>query len=129
MPRNRFASSSRFHARGPCHRAGRPYASLATENVLLAELQFASDRHVAIVIRFVEIIEQTPALADHLQQSAAGTVILVVLLQMLSEVIDPLGQQSNLNVGAPGIAVMHAERFNCFVLLFDTVRFQNNRIP
>ena len=56
-------------------------------------------------------------------------MVLVVLLQMLSEVIDPLGQQSNLNVGAPGIAVMHAERFNCFVLLFDTVRFQNNRIP
>ena len=56
-------------------------------------------------------------------------MVLVVLLQMLSEVIDPLCEQSNLNVGAPGIAVMHLERFNCFVLEFHTVRFQINRIP
>jgi hypothetical protein len=39
-----------------------------------------------------------------------------------------LCEQSNLNVGTAGIAVMHPKRFNCFVLLFHTVRFQNQRI-
>jgi hypothetical protein len=68
----------------------------------------------------VEIIQQAAALAHHLEQSAAGTVILIVLLQMLSEVIDPLCEQSNLNIGTAGITVMHPKCLNCFVLRFLT---------
>jgi hypothetical protein len=33
-----------------------------------------------------------------------------------------------LNVGTARVALVHAKRFNCFVLLFDTVRFQNKII-
>jgi hypothetical protein len=117
-----------FHARGrfAC-RAGELRVPLATKN-LLTEFQFPSDSDVAIIVSFVQIIEQTTALANHLEQAPAGAVIFIVLLQMLSQVIDPLRQQSNLNVGTTGIAVMHAKLFNCFVLLFHTVRFQNKRI-
>jgi hypothetical protein len=98
-------------------------SALATLN-LLTELQFASDRHVATVICLMQVIQQPAALADHLQQTPAGTMVFGVLLQMLSEVVDTLCEQSNLNVGTAGIAVMHLKRFNCFVLLFHTVRFQ-----
>jgi hypothetical protein len=126
-----LGNSSRFlpsRARGPSAlRAGELHAPLTTKN-LLTELQFTSHCNVAVVISFVQIIQQTAALADHLEQPAARAVVLIVLLQMLSEMIDPLGEQSNLNVGTTGISVMHPKLFNCFVLLFHTVRFQNKRI-
>jgi hypothetical protein len=102
--------------------------SQPTEIYLLAELQFAGDSDVAVIVGLVEIIEQPTALADHLEQPAAGAVVFIVLLQVLSEMVDPLREQSNLNVGTAGIAVMHPKRFNRFVLLFHTVRFQNKRI-
>src|SRR5690349_17962342 len=70
---------------------------------LLAELQFLGHRDVAVGVGFVEIIQQTAATAYHLEQPAAGAVVFGVLLQMLSEVIDALGEQSNLNIGAPRV--------------------------
>lgn len=106
---------------------GNPMFPWLIEN-LLAQLQLARDRHVPAVVGLVEVIQQASALADHLQQSTTGAVIFVVLLQVLSEMIDSLREQSNLNVGTAGVTVMHPKRFNCFVLLFHTVRFQNKRI-
>ena len=95
---------------------------------LLPELELARHGHVAIRIGLMQIIEQAAALANHLEKPAAGAVIFNILLQMLSEMVDPLREQSNLNIGTAGIPVMHAKLFNCLVLLFHTVRFQNKRI-
>ena len=95
---------------------------------LLTELELLGDGHVPVGIRFVEIIQQTAAAAYHLEQPAARAVVLHVLLQMLSEVINPLCEQSNLNVGAPCVLFVHLELFNCLVLNFHTVRIQNKRI-
>ena len=91
---------------------------------LLTEFEFTSDSDVALGICFVQIIEQTAALAYHLEKATARAVVFVVLLQMLSEVVDPLCEQSNLNIGTAGITVMHPKCLNCFVLRFHTVRFQ-----
>ena len=92
---------------------------------LLTELQFLGDRDVPVGVGFVEIIQQATAAADHLEQPAARAVILGVLLQMLSEVVNPLCEQSNLNIGAPGVLFVHPKLFNCFVLNFHTVRIQS----
>jgi len=46
----------------------------------VAQLQFLRDRLVAVQIFALQIFEQTAALADHHQQSAARTVILFVAL-------------------------------------------------
>ena len=82
---------------------------LATLNSLLAELKLFGDGDVTLGIGLVQIIQEATALAHHLEQSAAGTVIFVVLLQVLSEVVDPLCEQSNLNIGTAGITVMYPE--------------------
>jgi hypothetical protein len=63
-------------------------------------------------IRVVQIIEQAMALADHHQQSPAGTVILGVGLQMLGEVVDALREQRDLHVGGTGIFFVQLELFN-----------------
>ena len=127
LPLNRCAFPSVSSSGGPVPPEEEPYIPLATK-ILLTEFQFARDCDVAVIVCPVQIIQQTPALTDHLKQPAPGAVVFNVLLQMLSEMIDPLRQQSNLNVGTAGIAVMHPKRFNCFVFLFHTVRFQNQRI-
>ena len=80
---------------------------LATLNYLLTQLQLLGHGDVTLGIGLIQIIQEATALAHHLEQSAAGTMILVVLLQVLSEVVDPLCEQSNLNIGTAGITVMH----------------------
>ena len=84
-----------------------PYAARAGELCspglpkLFPEFQFASDSDVAGIVGFVEIIQQTTTLADHLEQPAAGAVVLHVLLQVFRQMVDPLGEQRDLHVRRP----------------------------
>ena len=45
---------------------------------------------VALNVRLLQVIEQTPSLRDHLQQAAAGMIVLLVYLEMLGEFVDSL---------------------------------------
>ena len=64
----------------------------------MPKLQFLCNRLIARQVGLMEIIQQTTALRDHFQQTAPGTVVLDVLLQMLGQVINSLGQKSRLHV-------------------------------
>lgn len=128
-----FGTGSRYPVRcsnGPCAEMSRgthherPWPCLK----LFTELQLAGHCDVALGVGFIEIIEQTTTLANHLEQATAGAVVFVVFLQVLCEMVNSLGEQSNLNVRTAGITVMHPKLFNCFVLKFHTVRFQSKRI-
>src|SRR5438094_422207 len=66
---------------------------------LLAKLQPFGQRLVTAGVGGMQIIQQTPALANHYEQSPARTVVLDVLLQMLRQVVDALRQQGDLNIG------------------------------
>src|SRR6266536_4701338 len=66
---------------------------------LLAKLELLGQRLVTAGVHGMEIIQQTPPLADHFQQSAARTVVLDVFLQMFRQVVDALRQQGDLNIG------------------------------
>ena len=72
----------------------------------MAKLQFLCNRLIAGQVGLMEIIEQATALANHLQQAAAGTVVLDILLQMLGQMIDPLGQKGHLHVRGTGVFVV-----------------------
>ena len=45
-------------------------------------------------------------MADHLQKTAAAVVILLVHLQMLGQAVDTVGQNSDLNFGGAGVALV-----------------------
>ena len=45
-------------------------------------------------------------MANHLQQAATAVVILRMILQVSGQVVDALGQDSNLNLGGTGIALV-----------------------
>ena len=60
----------------------------------------------------MQVIEQTPALSNHHQQSTAGAMVFFVLLQVVGQVIDPLSQQGNLHVGRACIPLVKLEIVN-----------------
>ena len=72
----------------------------------MPNLEFFCNRLIAGQVGLVEIIQQTAALSDHFQQTAPGAVVLDVLLQMLSQVINSLGQKGDLHVGGPCVLVV-----------------------
>jgi hypothetical protein len=85
---------------------------------LLAELQLLGDGLITPGVGRVQILKQTPTLADHDQQSPPRAVVLCVVLQMLSEAIDFFGQKRNLNIRGPGVLIVDPEALNNLLLVF-----------
>ena len=85
---------------------------------LLAELELLGNALITADVGRVEIIQQTPALSHHHEQSAAGTMVLFVLLQVLRQMIDPLREQRDLHIRrarVPFVELKIAYRFRlCF---------------
>lgn len=60
----------------------------------------------------LEVLKQTSAAADHLQEPLAGIKIFLVSLQVRGELRDALREERNLNLGGAGIGVVQAELLN-----------------
>jgi hypothetical protein len=95
------------------------------ETSSVAELELLGDRLIPSQIGVVEIIQQPTALADHLEQTTAGTVVFDVLLQMLGQVIDTLGQKSDLHVSGPCVLFVQLEP--CYHLSFFHILISINK--
>ena len=64
--------------------------------VLLTQAERLDKCTIAIDVLVVEILQQLTTATYHLCQGAGGTKVLVILLQVLSEVSDTIGEQSHL---------------------------------
>src|SRR5690606_29718918 len=60
---------------------------------------------VALDVGARQVVEQSAATSHEQQQSAAAVVVVLVLLEVLGEVGDAVAQQSDLHLGAAGVAV------------------------
>ena len=76
---------------------------------LFAQIQFVDQLFITIGFCFTQIIEQTPALRDHLKQAAPRRMIFPVSLKVLSQMLDPAGQKCDLHIRAAGILFMQLE--------------------
>ena len=76
------------------------------ESALFAQVQFVDQFFITIGFCFAQIIEQTPALRDHLKQAAPRRMIFPVSLKVLSQMLDPAGQKCDLHIRAAGIFFM-----------------------
>ena len=76
---------------------------------LFAQIQFVDQFFITIGFCFAQIIEQTPAMRDHLKQAATRRVIFPVNLKVLSQMLDPAGQKCDLHIRATGIFFMQLE--------------------
>src|SRR5262245_58698752 len=73
---------------------------------LAADAEALDQRLVASLVDTLDVIEKAAAGLNHLEQAAAGMVILAVALEVLGEVGDALGEDCNLHfrrTGIPGL--------------------------
>jgi hypothetical protein len=89
---------------------------------LAAELELLGDRLIAANVGHVEIIQQTAALADHHEQSATGAVVFVILLQMFGQRVDAFGQEGDLHVSRPCVALVNAKSFDGLSFFHSSVQ-------
>ena len=73
---------------------------------LLTDTQSLDDGTVSLDIYLDEVVEQRAALTDHLEQTAAGVMVLLVDLEVLGEVVDSLGEKSDLYLGRACVTLM-----------------------
>ena len=66
---------------------------------LTTQTQSGHNFVVTLDICFLQIVQHTAALGDHFEQSPPRMIVFLVCLEMLSEFVDSLAQQSHLNLG------------------------------
>src|SRR6185437_1777090 len=71
--------------------------------VLPAQAKAPDQRLVAGLALALQVVEQTPPPPDQHQQAAPRMEILRVDLEMLGQVVDPLGEQGDLHFRAAGV--------------------------
>ena len=73
--------------------------SLNTVLLFSADVQLLGQSHVALEIIAPDICQQPSALTDHFKQTAARGFIVLMISEMVSQLADPLGQNSDLYFG------------------------------
>src|SRR5437868_3756372 len=86
----------------PSREQNRTYADTRKVRRLAAQAEAVDDLLVAGVLGLLEIVEKAAPLRDHLEQAAAGVVVLDVALEVFSQVGDPFGQDRDLHLRRAG---------------------------
>ena len=76
--------------------------------VLPTETVGGDDASVPLDVVVTDVIEETAPAADQHEQATTTVVVLLVDLQMLVEVVDPLGEQCDLDLGRARVGVVQA---------------------
>ena len=76
---------------------------------LFAEAELLQDYGVFRQVVLLEIIKQLAAARSHLEEPAAGVEVLAMCAQMLGQVIDPGGQQRDLDLARAGVLLVGFE--------------------
>jgi hypothetical protein len=70
---------------------------------LLADSELLNHSLVALGVILLEVVEQTTTPADHHEKAATRRMVLLVRLEMLIQLPDSLGEQSNLDLRTAGV--------------------------
>ena len=101
---------------------------------LFTDVELLNKRTISIDVLGLQIVKKTTSLTYHLVETASGVVILLVVLQMLGELLNPCGKESYLYFGGTGIFRILTELGNdCCLLLFTdhfrVLRFMIYAVP
>ena len=91
---------------------------LAEKTELLSQAQLLDDRAVTLDVLLGQVVEKVLSVANHLLKTSLGMEILGVLLQMLGEVVDALGEDRDLHLGRAGVALIDLIGLNEVLLGF-----------
>ena len=87
---------------------------------LLSQAELLNDSTVTLDIGLLKVAKKVSSVTNHLLKASAAVMVLVIGLEMLSEVLDSVGQKRDLNLGRTGIALVSSVLLNncqLFVLL------------
>ena len=79
------------------------------ENSLFPETKFLDQSAVALQVVLAEVGEQAFALSHKFHQAAVRGKVLLVLLKVLGNVVDPLGQEGDLSLNGSRVFGISAE--------------------
>src|ERR1700693_3029262 len=77
----------------------------APDRGLAADAEALPNRAIAIDVLLGQVLQQPAAAADQQQQPAAAVVVMLVHLQVLRQVVDPPGQQRDLDLRRTGVTL------------------------
>ena len=99
---------------------GDPGSTVAAR--LAAESEPSDDGAVARVVLLHEVGEKATALADELEEAAARMVVLGEAPEMPRQILDPLGEERDLDFRLAGVAVLDGKPRDDLLLLFPRER-------
>ena len=73
---------------------------------LLTDTQLSDQGTVTVDVLLLQVGQQITTAADHLEQAAAAVVVMLVGLEVLGQVVDTSGQQSNLDLRRTGVTLV-----------------------
>jgi hypothetical protein len=80
-----------------------PRATKRRGPVLVPEAKILNERTILHNVRTLQVIQETAAFTDHLEQTAPAMVVLGVSAEMTREVVDSIRKNRNLYTGGTGI--------------------------
>src|SRR5256885_14575778 len=87
-----------------------------------ADAELVDDDPVSLRSPDPEVLQKAAPLADQHEQPAPRMMILRVLLEVVGQAVDALGQERDLHLGRTGVAVVGAELLDQTFLLVDSKR-------
>src|SRR5206468_10141369 len=118
--------SSRFYripanALGPrVHSDRGPAMHCINDSELPADAELVDNRPVPPRLFTLQIFQESPPLSDQHQQPPARVVVLRVGLEMLGQSVDALGEERDLDLGRPGVALVRLELLDQALLAVDS---------
>ena len=73
---------------------------------LVPEAQFLDDLPVSVDIRTLQVVQETATTSDHLEESTTTMVVLLVGAEVVRQIVDPLGEQGDLNAGRATVGLV-----------------------
>ena len=91
--------------------------------LLLSQTELFNDSSVSFDVHLLKVVKKISSVTNHLEEAATAVVILMIALQVLSEVSDSVSKNCDLNLGRAGVAFVDGVLFNnC--LLFCCCHFR-----
>src|SRR2546425_3820859 len=125
-PRNRPSGSIdaiRFGWKPP---AGVPSSGIAA--FLFADPEFLDQFSVALRIPVLEVVEEAAAGSDHLEQTAAGMMVLCVRGVLPGQILDPVAQDGDLDLRRSRVRRVHLIRTDDLGLQLFRQRHTSSRV-
>ena len=85
---------------------------------LLTDTQLLDCCTIAVYILLLQIVQKVSSVTNHLQQTTSGVMVVLMRLQMCSQIVDSLCQNGDLYFRRTGIGLVGTVCSNNFSLLF-----------